>query len=62
MQILIYDGRYPHFVQGVSKKSVILTFRFFGPSSDSIIKEICNAIINVTATGQLAIILAFVAL
>ena len=45
-------------IQGVSKKSVILKFRFFGTSSDSITKEICNAIINTTATRQLAIILA----
>ena len=35
---------------------------FFGISRDSIIKEFCNAIIDMTATRQLAIILAFVAL
>ena len=33
-----------------------------GILSDSKLKEICNAIINMTATRQLAIILAFVAL
>ena len=41
-------------LQGDSKKSVILKFRFFGTYNDSIIKEICNAIIIMTATGQLA--------
>ena len=44
------------------KKSVILKFRFFGTSSDSIIKEIGYTIMNMTAIRQLAIILAFVAL
>jgi hypothetical protein len=39
---------------------VILKFRFFGISIDEIIKEICNAIINMIAQ-QLAIILALVA-
>ena len=34
------------------QKSVILTFKFVGTSSDSIIKQICNAIIIMTATGQ----------
>ena len=49
-------------VQGVSKKSVILKFKFFGTFNDLIIKEIINAIINMIATRQLAIILAFVTL
>ena len=38
------------------KKSVILEFRFLGTSSDSKLKEMCNAMINITATSQLAII------
>jgi hypothetical protein len=43
------------------KKLGFLNSVFFGMSRDSIIKEICNAIIDMTATRQLAIILAFVA-
>jgi hypothetical protein len=43
------------------KKLGFLNSFFFGISRDSIIKEICNAIIDMTATRQLAIILAFVA-
>ena len=41
---------------------MILEFRFPGISRNSIIKQICNVIINMTATRQLVIILAFVAL
>jgi hypothetical protein len=39
-----------------------LKFSFLGISRDSMMTEICNAIINMTAKIQLAIILAFVAL
>ena len=37
-------------IQGVSNKSVIVKFSFFGTSSDSIVKEIRNAIIDILAT------------
>ena len=39
-----------------------MSFSFFVTSSDSIVNEMHNAIINMLGTRQLAIILAFVAL
>jgi hypothetical protein len=44
------------------KISVILTLWFFDTSNDSIRKDICNAIMNMKATRQFAIIFAFLAL
>ena len=40
-----------HEIQGVSKKSVILKFIFFGNSNDAIIKEIGSPIIGMIATS-----------